>query len=510
MENDPTGSKRLIVAGFLNKKGEERFGSLTQYERLKEVKTLKEDPDQYASNHEIDKTSDQYVKTGYPTPVSWFHLVHETFSKPLESFYFWSINTLSDMNYSKLHKISDIFAASEQSAMFGVSAQRLGIQQDKVAQFLATIGKLVKDLFQIVRELRIIDERLTYYNDTTSDNQKLRNAAEIALKGMYVDLVEGGTKNAGSVYGMARELQFTALPDLFFSINPSTREDITPMIEKLEFNRKLKEVVSRKLYQYIAWKEATHKELKTRRSHTIKYLRQHYDSIQLYLTWVKPYLKHIKRLTLDQKRLESPDMVSAFEGATIEIEVLGTQIPVKHKHYYNCLLLTFFYRTSPTLPFQQDFQRGPLHMGRIEIMWRAYAWTQEDINAFIKMKQEEDFELLSTINESIQAAMQELGGDLRTYLEQAGEKFPEYIEKKETPPKEPQVSVSGILEPFTAPFKGIYDLIKPLVMQDDKTRKEKKEKEEKIIEQPAAAGAATALCWAHYKTFKKANRFITW
>ena len=69
--------------------------------------------------------------------------------------WFWS--------FVRIDKITDTFSASENSSFFGTSQQRVGLQQDKVSQYLATIGKMIKELFQLVRELRIIDERLGYY-----------------------------------------------------------------------------------------------------------------------------------------------------------------------------------------------------------------------------------------------------------------------------------------------------------------------------------------------------------
>ena len=103
---------------------------------------------------------------------------------------------------------------------------------------------------------------------------------------------------------MGTQVGFTPLPDLFFSIHPKTTEDIDKIVNNkdFQFNSKLKEVLARKLYQYLRWRDETYKEIMTREKQTLKYLRQHYDSILLYLNWVKPYLKHIKRLSLSQKR----------------------------------------------------------------------------------------------------------------------------------------------------------------------------------------------------------------
>ncbi len=83
-----------------------------------------------------------------------------------------------------------------------MSQQRLGAQQDKISQFLATTGKMIKELFQMVRELRIIDERLGYYDAVAQEIGKplaqRRKSDDITLKGMFVDLVQGGGKSAAS------------------------------------------------------------------------------------------------------------------------------------------------------------------------------------------------------------------------------------------------------------------------------------------------------------------------
>ncbi|MBI4449397.1 hypothetical protein HY641_05215 [Candidatus Woesearchaeota archaeon] len=514
LENDISGSKRLIAYEFLSTKGKEEFKDCkTQYDRVKKIKELIDngkDIDEYADNQEIDKTADQMILTGYPNPINWFHIVHETFQKPIESFYFWSLNSMGDLGYSRIIKVTDIFAASEASTMYGVTAQRLGLAQDKVAQYLATIGRLVKDLFQIVREIRIIKERLAYYKDAASDDSKKRNPAEIALKGMYVDLVEGGTKNPSSVLGLGSQVGFTPLPDLFFSVHPKTVEDISRLTsgDKWQFNAKLTEVLQRKLYQYVQWRDATKNELETREKHTLKYLRQHYDSIQLYLTWVKPYLKHIKRLTTQQTKSDSPHLVTAFESANIELEVIGTQMPKENSKYFICLLLNMKYRTTPTMSFQQDFQRGPIHMGYLDIMWRGYIWSQEDINRYLKMRDDENFELLSTINESIRDAMESLGDDLREYLSEAKEVFPEKIELKEGEKKEEDaISLKGLTEPF----KGAFEIVKPVFgIKDAQTKKKGEQRARDETEKKNAFFGTFLLTYTASKLFKKANRFITW
>src|SRR3989344_1661517 len=167
--------------------------------------------------------SGEYQTTGFPQSLKYCRLLWEVFDLGLEEPYFWILDYFKDA-FPIIEKVEDSFAAAENSAFFGVTQQRLGAQQDKVSQFLATTGKMIKELFQMVRELRIIDERLIYYDEAEKELSKKigerHKSSEITLKGMFVDLVQGGGKSAASVYGMSRELEFITLPDLFFDAPP--------------------------------------------------------------------------------------------------------------------------------------------------------------------------------------------------------------------------------------------------------------------------------------------------
>src|SRR3989338_7168690 len=100
------------------------------------------------------------IPTGYPSPIIRYRLYVEGYNISIEEPYFWILEYLRFFwGYPYVDKITDLFAAAENSAFFGVSQQRIGLQQDKVSQFLATVGKMVKELFQLVRELRVLDER---------------------------------------------------------------------------------------------------------------------------------------------------------------------------------------------------------------------------------------------------------------------------------------------------------------------------------------------------------------
>ncbi len=460
-----------------------------------------------------EETRQQYIKTGFPKPERRYRLHYEGYNISIEEPYFFILHYLRYYSgFPYIDKITDIFAAAENSAFFGASQQRLGLQQDKVSQFLATIGKMVRELFQLVRELRILDERLSYYYDSFTTSRSAESA-EITLKGIWVDLVEQGAKNPASVYGMAREVQFTTLPDLFFSTHPKKQEDVDDVVERERgaFNRKVREVLKRKLRTFLAWKEHTFEEIKNRRKFTLKFLRQHYEVIRMYIHWVKPYLRNIQRLQLDQTKTETPDLLVAFETSMIEVELLARK-PSKIKiagvdrEINQCLLMHYLFRTRPEMNYQQEYQKGPLHLGRVEIDFRCYAWTDDEVEKYKKMREQEDFQLLGLIDGSVKAAMESLGDELMRYLEESGEEFGPKKEEKEK-------KSSSLISPYTSIFKGFGELfgIAQKAKKSPMPKKSSKDDAFKLIlARNAAATDAKNTAWTVYHHFKKHHSMLNW
>ncbi len=408
-------------------------------------------------NFEPDKGEPRFLDepdSDFPKPLKRYRLIMEAYGMAVEEPYFWILNMLREgFQYADLLKLKDVFTATETSSFFGLTGTRLERQQALAMQYLAQIGHFVKELFGMIRELKTIDMRLEMYKESNkkyrdaNDPNKDRNespSAEISLKSLWVELVEGGAKNPSSVYGLAANLGFAGLPDMFFTNPAKSPDDVDKQVDSLPYNEKVKSVLKAKLFSYFEWKENSFKEYINRRKFMIKYLRQHYEIIKTYMNWVRPYLLHAKRLSLDQRRLKSPDIITAFEQSMIEVEFLAKK---KGKKYNNCILAHFLYKTRPALEFTRERQhQGAIHVGRVEITLRGYTWTDEQVKAFEQMRDDEDFALLGAVDKSIDAAMNVLGDDLKNYLKEAGrEEFKEDempMKKEETKPKQ------SILEPF--------------------------------------------------------------
>ncbi|MCX6709777.1 MAG: hypothetical protein NTV63_02365 [Candidatus Woesearchaeota archaeon] len=492
-------AKKLLKAGF------------AKFEYEKEVKAMKSSEisqlddglaEKYADQENTEIEKGVNGTTDFPSPIVRHRFIREKMNISMEETYYWIMSQLKQsLAFPYIIKVKDLFAASEQSSMFGNSQQRLALQQDKASQYLAIIGKMVKELFQLVRELRILDERLKYY----SESKRGDKSAEITLKGIWIDLVEGGSKNPASVYGMAHEVGFTTLPDLFFEITPKKSEDVDRVVESTEFNKKVKEVLKRKLKTYLLWKENTQGELNTKRKFTLRYMRQHYDAIKMYMEWVKPYLAQIKRLMFDERKLNDPNLVSAFEGSLIDVEFIAYKKESKFGRYLPCVIATFNYRTTPSLNYHAEgYQRGPIHVGKVECTLRGYIWTKEQIEAYKKYRNDEVFEVLGSIDNSLKEAMDALGDSMKEYLEESGEIF----EKQEKPEKKEKED--SIIEPFLSIFRGFGEIISSFAGSPGEKSEKKVNKFEDDAQKSKAAEIVFNSLWTTYQNYKKAHSLMAW
>lgn len=231
----------------------------------------------------------------------------------------------------------------------------------------------------------------------------------------------------------------------------------------------------------------------------LSYLRQHFDIIQMYVTWIKPYLRHVGRLSLKEKSMDSADIVSAFEGSMLDIELLARK---SSSGANGCVLATYNYRTRPELKVvQEGYQRGPVHIGRFEVTTRVYVWTDQQVEMYRKLKKEEALWLLSDVSESIKKAMESLGTELFTYYrESTGESAEEKKEHKTLTAKK------------TVMEKLFGDFYTPKAKKGQQpSAKELKEKEAK--REAAMEGLlfhAQLHAYTAVYTFKKAHKMIAW
>ncbi|MFH1065135.1 MAG: hypothetical protein V1734_01365, partial [Nanoarchaeota archaeon] len=436
-----------------------------------------------------------------------YNVTVESMGAGLEKYYFWILRFLkepapSGLGFDNVEKLRDLFDASVTSSFHGHVGSKMSAMQQQAQQYLALIAQLVKTLFPIVRELRITDERLQYYEDSLKGNE----SAEIALKSIWVEVVERGMENPNSVYALATKVGFLTLPDLFFSMNPKDGiQGIDAAVKSAKtngVNEKVGGVLAKKLYAYYDWKEKTYNEMKHTKQFKVSYLRQHYNSIRLYMNWVRPYLQNIKQLQM-RGAANDADIVNAFETSKIYVELMA-QKKKDYSKYYPLVLVKMTHVTRPELSYTPQGQKQPSHVGRVELEITPFVASQAQIEAYRGSKDREDVELLA----SVDATMMAIKDDLKKYLGEMGEKFGD--EKKEE--KKPD---EGIFSPFIAMFSGFKELFRLFRPEKKKTSesflglKEKKQSKKDEAEKEKAADFAKNMAWLTYDIFKKSNRMYT-
>jgi len=403
-------------------------------------------------------------------------------------------------------KTKDIYSAGETSSYWGSVEQRKGIQIDKFQQIMQNIGGMIKAMFQLLRELRILEERLTFYEDSNKGDKH----AEVHLKSVWVDQVEGGIQNATSVMGLTQKVGFAALADLFYGIHPKTDKDVESEVNKLKqshgINKKVREVLGRKLKQFLVWKKKTYQELSTGQKFKLGYLRQHYAVIRLYLNWLRPYLKNIKRLQMRTEGVATDkDLVAAFETSKIDLEFLAVRtnymketprgkIFAEFQEYFPIVRVRINFVAIPNMAYQEEGQRGAVHSGRMEMIVEGAVLSKKQLEDYQKALNQDDLDLLAMVDSSIEA----LRDELTYYLEKAGGAFD--MRKKEETPKKQDIR-EGVLGPFIA----LGDFFKELTGVNFGEKKYKPSKSEK----KAAEGMAKTDAYLGYYIFKKMNQMFT-
>jgi len=232
---------------------------------------------------------------------------------------------------------------------------------------------------------------------------------------------------------------------------------------------------------------------------------------------------------MNEQQILGPEIVSAFETAALEVEILAYD---HTKNPSTCVLVTFKYFVKPSLSYQQpeSYQRGAIHVGKVDIIMRSYGWSKEEIAAYKSYREKEELELLGIIDASLKAAIDALSEDLEKYLAEAGEeefkklqeeKDAKKSKKKKNPivkwlnkEKEVEDMQSGqrvdITEPFAAVFGGFGEILGAFtptalfsgIGGSDSKISDKKKKS-------TAEGASKKMILL-MKNYKKAHQLLTW
>jgi hypothetical protein len=223
-------------------------------------------------------------------------------------------------------------------------------------------------------------------------------------------------------------------------------------------------------------------------------------------------------MNMQQDFNDKPELIKTFENSMMEIEVLGI-VPNEKTKLNKCILLSFNYLTTPNMIYTKDYQKLMAHTGQIEINLRAYVWTDEEYEKFLKYKEEENLQLISQIDNSIKDTLDALGDELKDYLNEAEkgilgkeEKLKPKEEKKEE--KKEVKKQESLFKPFLQVFYGLFDVLKLLLpgIKSIKSsfKKNKETKIEKKVDKSSLIKGVKKEVFITYNVYKKTRGMCNW
>ena len=272
--------------------------------------------------------------------------------------------------------------------------------------------------------------------------------------------------------------------------------------DKIDLNIRVKNILKRKISEYLEWRKLSEAELRKRFNIEKAYLKAQVDSLKLYTKWAKPYLKAAQRLGM--KDFSSPDIVAAFNNMQMELSLFGkkeikpgsafesySELKFNTK-YYACLEVNFRFRTVPQSLRTQSGTHY-IHTGTTNIRFRAYALNDEELKELDKQELYEDMELIEHLTE---VSLKELMDDLDHF---------DTFETKEKNEKKP----FKLESPFGNPFKAFTEILGSL-KSGAKFPFFGKEGYKEMQVRKKAEDIALKNALVTYDIYKKAHGMITW
>ncbi|MBT3397825.1 hypothetical protein HOA55_02710 [archaeon] len=440
-------------------------------------------------------------------PISSFKLTFDSQQVQPEPIYYWLLDFVQDGGW-ETKKITDNFSASPGSGQFADIGQRVTRMQEEGMKILGGLNQVIKSSLNLIYDLKEFKMRLVHYDDSKSDSKQTRESGMLALKQIWLDSVDL-KRGRGSIHQLAAEGGYTTIREVFMMAN--SINDLKKMNKEDKdgggiINDQILRMLIPRLAEFNKWVEYSEKELRKRFNIERSYLKSQVETIKLYSSWMKPYLKAAEELR--QKGFEgNAALVSAFSTSMFELTLFGKRkvsVPEKFgnaklkRDYYSCILISLVYRGHLSRRETQQGDYGFVMGGRIDMTFDSYALNSEEMELMEKELTKEDVEDTLKFSSDVAGdALAELKDDLDEFLTDEDDKKEEKKKKK----KENDIN----------PFSALFSLFKP----SSKKKGKKKEianlksiKADNFVERAVRANAAQSAAdgiYLVYDIYKKSH-----
>ncbi|MBI5804061.1 hypothetical protein HY450_02355 [Candidatus Pacearchaeota archaeon] len=459
---------------------------------LKAAEKAKLIESEYMDVVDVQFTESPFQLNGIKNPTEQHRIVYDDFSQNLEPVYFWILDYVNE-DYGESEKLIDNFLSSPGSGHFAEMSKRATVLQEEAMKIFGLANTVIRSVLNIIYDLKEFKLRLAQYDDLKSQDKRIKNAAMLSLKQIWMDSVDIKRGNS-AIKVMAQQFDFVTLLDAFMSA------ESLEQIEKIDLNDRVKRIIQQRFSEFQRWFKESEIELRKRFEVEKIYLKSQVNSLKLYARWAKPYLKAARQL--EQNALPNSSLVNAFNTSLFELVLLGKgkyeknsdiekgELPksfkkIKTREYFPLTIVEFRFRTAPD---RNDQRGGYGYRGKIEVRFTSFAFNEDELKVFKEKLAEDDFgEVYKAIEGATEDSLNQLKADLD-----------ELLEGKETKKEEKKSE-------DTNPFSALFSFLK----KDEK----KKEKDlskgipkdtsyEKVIRSQAILAARTK-CRRLYNEYKK-------
>jgi hypothetical protein len=419
-------------------------------------------PQPYASSwgklkgDELKKRVDEVRLIKYNNIVKKYQYEEDSFVTSLEPKYFWIIDFMKKQQF-KLEKTMETMGASVVSMFFGEMSARKQHLERRGMEIIGTVNVVVKSIINLLYDLREFDRRLKIYDELIVDDKSKQEAADAALKRVWMDEVDI-RKGGASINSMSAQkgLEFITLRDAFM-IAKGTKD-----VDKMDINDRIKRILTGRLVEYEKWRDESDKELHQRRRIELAYLKSQVETLRLYSMWARPYLEAAQRLSFEDVSVKDPDLIQAFDQNVIKITVRGTKFfhlkdlfkrtglprgqsppatwsEERQEEWKLARLgpkvigieeVEFTFRSKPALVSQAQTGGAFRQLGKLIIEFRGYAMRLDE---YEKLEKQEEWEAMKFIEGMTTESLSTMREEIDTYLSEL-DKEEKKEEKKKTEP----------------------------------------------------------------------------
>ena len=234
---------------------------------------------------------------------------------------------LNYFSYKKLRLKESVDPAAVSNLMVMVLEKRKSLE-DRVMKLLVDINAVLKSIISITYELKELDRNLDFYNLAKSSDKQKAEAAELALKRIFVDNVDS-RKGGASMISLSRSpTQSQAGPGFLDIVAQFYSVKKLRDIDSMQKNKLYKDVLKNRFVEYEKWKEINGTDLTNRKNLLLQYLKSQVGSFDLYSEWASQYLSILQRIKVGGAKsgkdyTKSTSIMDLSEAAMFSLDLFG-------------------------------------------------------------------------------------------------------------------------------------------------------------------------------------------